>query len=207
VNSTVPQVAEGIPVDLWVAAESPAERRQARLAAEIRRIRYQLASPDTLANPSIYAELNELYKQVWAAQDRRAGRHRLQAQTRHVTEPVQDAAGFDLKPDPLTVLTSAELVARLREYRQWAGEPPFRKIAAQARQKVAHSTIFVALNSDELPSLKVVLAVIVGCGGGEEDQQAFATAWRRLKTGKLDAGPAAAIPALRSMPSALQDAG
>lgn len=51
----------------------------------------------------------------------------------------------DLKPDPLTSTTSSELVARLREYREWAGEPPFRKIAAQARQKVAHSTIFTAL--------------------------------------------------------------
>jgi hypothetical protein len=207
VNGVASQVAAGIPDDLLAGAESSAERRQARLVADIRRLRYQLASPDALANPLVYAELNELYKQVWSAQDRRAGRHRLQAQARQAAEPVQDAMGFNLKPDPLTATTSAELVARLREYRQWAGDPPFRKIAAQARQKVAHSTIFVALNSDELPSLKVVVAVIAGCGGGEEDQRAFATAWRRVKTGKLDVRPAAAVPALRAMPGVLQDAG
>ena len=152
-----------------------------RLVAEIRWLRHQLACSDALRNPSVYAELNELYTQVWSVQEQRAGKHRLAAQAGHVRAPVRDAAGFDLRPDPLTAATNAELVARLRQYRQWAGDPPFRAIAAQAGQIVAHSTIYVALNSDELPSLKVVLAVVAGCGGSEEDQRAFATAWRRLK--------------------------
>jgi hypothetical protein len=181
-------------------AESRADRKQARLAAEIRRLRNQLTTPEVVKHPSIEAELNELYRQVWSAQEQRAGRHRLQIQARP-PQPVRDAAGFDLKPDPLTARTEAELVAKLREYRQWAGELPFRKIAEQARQKVAHSTIFVALNSDELPSLKVVLAIVVGCGGGEEDQRAFATAWRCLKSGKPAAGPASGSSALRLMPA------
>lgn len=40
----------------------------------------------------------------------------------------------------------------------------------------------MALKSDELPGrLRVVDAIIEGCGGGAEDRQRFATAWRRLR--------------------------
>ena len=181
--------------DPQAKAEPAAEPRQAKLAGEISKIRHQLASPDMLNNPAINNELQELYKQVWTAQEQRAGRHRLQTQVRTVPQPIMDAAGYNLKPDPLTAETSAELVARLREYREWSGEPPFRKMAEQARQKVAHSTIFTALNSNDLPRLEVVMAIIAGCGGGMDDQRAFVTAWRRIKSGKLDAPPAATPPA------------
>jgi hypothetical protein len=200
-NGGISQVTMTSPDDPLAKADSPAEPRQARLAGEINRIRHQLASPEMLDNPAIYNELQELYKQVWTAQEQRAGRHRLQTQVRPVSQPIRDAAGYDLKPDPLTARTSSELVARLREYREWSGEPPFRMMAEQARQKVAHSTIFGALNSDELPRLKVVMAIIAGCGGGIDDQRAFATAWRRVKSGKLDALPAISPPALRVMPT------
>lgn len=182
-------------------ADSSADPRQAKLAGEISKIRHQLASPDMLNNPAINNELQELYKQVWTAQEQRAGRHRLQAQVRTVPQPIRDAAGYDLKPDPLTAGTSAELVARLREYREWSGEPPFRKMAEQARQKVAHSTIFAALNSNDLPRLEVVMAIIAGCGGGMDDQRAFVTAWRRIKSGKLDVLPAATAPAPLAIPA------
>jgi hypothetical protein len=35
-----------------------------------------------------------------------------------------DAEGYDLRPDPLAARTPAELIAALRLYRIWAGEPP-----------------------------------------------------------------------------------
>jgi hypothetical protein len=200
-NGGVSQVTVTSPDNPLAKADSPAEPRQAKLAGEISRIRHQLASPEMLNNPAIYNELQELYKQVWTAQEQRAGRHRLQTQVRPVCQPIRDAAGYDLKPDPLTARTGAELVARLREYRVWSGEPPFRMMAEQARQKVAHSTIFAALNSDELPRLKVVTAIIAGCGGSIDDQQAFATAWRQIKSGKLDALPVISPPGLRVMPA------
>jgi hypothetical protein len=195
VNGGTSQITMTGSDDPQAKAEPAAEPRQAKLAGEISKIRHQLASPDMLNNPAINNELQELYKQVWTAQEQRAGRHRLQTQVRTVPQPIMDAAGYDLKPDPLTAGTSAELVARLREYREWSGEPPFRKMAAQARQKVAHSTIFTALNSNDLPRLEVVMAIIAGCGGGIDDQRAFVTAWRRIKSGKLDAPPAATPPA------------
>jgi hypothetical protein len=100
-------------------------------------------------------------------------------------EPVLDAEGYNLKPNPLTASTAAELVATLREYRAWAGSPPFRRMAAQARHKVAYTTMWNALNGDELPKFDVVLAIIQGCGGSQEDLRAFATAHRRINLGKL----------------------
>jgi hypothetical protein len=202
VNGGTSQITMTGSDDPQAKAEPAAEPRQAKLAGEISKIRHQLASPDMLNNPAINNELQELYKQVWTAQEQRAGRHRLQTQVRTVPQPIMDAAGYNLKPDPLTAETSAELVARLREYREWSGEPPFRKMAAQARQKVAHSTIFTALNSNDLPRLEVVMAIIAGCGGGIDDQRAFVTAWRRIKSGKLDAPPAA-TPAAPLATSAL----
>ena len=108
--------------------------------------------------------------------------------------------GFDLRPDPLTATNAVELIAVLNRYRQWAGEPSFRAMAAQARQRVAHSTMFTALHGDQLPKLKVVLAIVAGCGGGEDDQRAFASAWRRIKFGRLDVFPTADRPPFLGCP-------
>jgi hypothetical protein len=118
---------------------------------------------------------------------------------------VRDAEGYDLRPDPLAATTAAELVAALREYRSWAGSPPFRTMAAHARQAVAHSTMHTAMKNDtELPRLKVVTAIIAGCGGDENDQRAWATAWRRIALGKLDAPSTAGTPTLRVLPPAAE---
>jgi tetratricopeptide (TPR) repeat protein/transcriptional regulator with XRE-family HTH domain len=93
---------------------------------------------------------------------------------------VHDAAGYNLRPDPLDARTSAEFIACLRAYRAWCGQPSFRAIAAQSRFAVSHATIRTALGSDKLPGLTKVLAIVAGCGGGAEDQQRFASAWRRI---------------------------
>ena len=103
--------------------------------------------------------------------------------------PVADADGWEgLKPDPVTARTPAELVAAVRQYRQWSGEPSFRTMAARARQTVAHTTMFMALKNDGLPRLDVVLAIVAGCNGSEDDRRAFATAWRRIRLGRIGAG-------------------
>lgn len=135
-----------------------------------------------------------------------AARERARAAVREarVPEPVRDAEGFDLRPDPLVARTPTELVVALRHYREWAGKPSFRVMAGRARQKAAASTLCTALRGDEMPRLHVVVAVIAGCGGGEEDQRRFATAWRRIQLGQLDAGPAASERALRAVPSAAE---
>jgi hypothetical protein len=93
---------------------------------------------------------------------------------------IPDLPGCDLRPDPLTAKTPPELVDVLRRYRIWAGEPSFREMAA-AVQGVAASTLCSALGRDALPSFDVVIAVVIGCGGSDEDLQRFATAWRRIR--------------------------
>lgn len=190
-----------------------AERVRAELAAEISSLKQRL-SPEVLRDPRIRAELAELDKQVAAALEESRGRHRLPAGAAAPAvsaEPVRDADGYNLKPDPLRAQTAAELVEALRQYRAWAGNTPFRQMAARARQRVAHSTMCVALKNHELPGLKVVLAIVAGCGGGQPDQEKFATAWRRINSGMTapqpspapgpGQGPAAPGPGQPSAPS------
>jgi hypothetical protein len=101
-----------------------------------------------------------------------------------VPRPPADLPGYDLKPDPLAARSSAAaLIQGLRDYRIWAGEVSFRAIAARSGQRASASAICTALGDaalgrDKLPRLQVVIALIEGCGGDEEDQAAWATAWR-----------------------------
>ena len=57
------------------------------------------------------------------------------------------------------------------------------------------STMHSAMKSGSLPKFEVMKAIIIGCGGGEEDLKAFASAWRRIR------GPAPADSAGRPIPS------
>jgi hypothetical protein len=169
---------------------SPEERSRdhttpARLHERDRAAAYRSAAPDTV----------QLHRQ----------RPRANPAAEATLTPIRDAEGYDLKPNPLVVTTTAELIAALREYRAWAGSPPYRTMAAQARQVVAHSTMYTTLNSDaELPRLKVILAIIAGCGGGDEEQRAWATAWRRITLGKLDVPVTSEAPTLLVVPMATE---
>jgi len=57
-------------------------------------------------------------------------------------------------------------------------------MAKRAGQAVVHSTMYAAMNGDAMPKLEVVKAIIVGCGGGEDDLSSFASAWRRIGSGR-----------------------
>jgi hypothetical protein len=60
----------------------------------------------------------------------------------HRPELIGDAEGHEhLRLRPLGAQTPAELVAVLRELRMYAGDPPYRVMAARASQRVAHSTM------------------------------------------------------------------
>jgi DNA-binding SARP family transcriptional activator len=97
--------------------------------------------------------------------------------------PVPDVPGRDLRPDPLTAETPAEFVTALIKLRQWANNPPYRKMAELCGGTVASATICTALtrDKDKLPSQEVVLAVVAACGGGQEQERAWTTAWRQLE--------------------------
>jgi hypothetical protein len=98
-------------------------------------------------------------------------------------EMIPDAPGHEQRPDPLTAKTAAEFVRTLAGFRQWAGDPTFREMERRCGHAVASATICTALgrDKDKLPSLRVVLAIVAACGGGEEQQRAYTTAWRKLR--------------------------
>jgi hypothetical protein len=94
---------------------------------------------------------------------------------------VPDAPGLDLCPDPASAQTPAQYMELLRRYRVWAGQPSYRIMGQRCAQRFAASTIHAALNSDRLPSLAMVQAIVTGCGGTDTHQQVFTSAWRRLR--------------------------
>jgi hypothetical protein len=48
-----------------------------------------------------------------------------------------------------------------------------------------HSTMYAAMHADALPKLDVVKAIVIGCGGSEDDLRMFVTAWRRLESARI----------------------
>jgi hypothetical protein len=103
------------------------------------------------------------------------------AEARRSNQPViPDMPGTDLCPDPRAVKTPAGLMETLRLYRIWAGMPSYRSMERRCGRRFAAATICTALRSNRLPSLDMVHAVVIACGGSAEHQQAFAFAWRRL---------------------------
>jgi hypothetical protein len=113
------------------------------------------------------------------ARELQARLERLEAELR--SRPVPPDIGKDLRPDPRGARTAAELMEALRRFRQWSGNPPFRRMWRRADQRAAVSTMCTVLRGNTLPDrLDVIDAIVEGCGGTEEDRRRFATAWREL---------------------------
>jgi hypothetical protein len=124
-----------------------------------------LQTPETLEHPKVRSELHLFEKQVarqlaYIAEGR--GRHRSASEE----------------------TMSQHAIEALWQYRAWSGDPPWRTMAERADQAVVHSTMYNAMNGDALPKLLVVRAIIIGCGGNEEDVSSFVNAWRRLAVSK-----------------------
>ena len=96
-------------------------------------------------------------------------------------QAIPDIPGSGLCPDPTAAQTTADLVAALSRFRIWAGEPSFQDMQRLSEPRTAASTMCTALGSGKLPSLRVVRAIITGCGGTPEQVQAFAATWRRIR--------------------------
>jgi hypothetical protein len=58
-------------------------------------------------------------------------------------------------------------------------------MASRAHRAVVHSTMYQAMNADALPKFEVMMAIVTGCGGSQEDLAAFATAWRQIESGRV----------------------
>ena len=173
------------PADPACAGRAYGEPDYVSLAGDIRRLGNRLRRPDTLRHPQVSAALAQLDRQLAGALGPGSGKHRLQADPAYEPERARLRWSPDCKPDPRAATTPAEFLGALRQYRAWSGDTPFRRMAATVHFEVAHSTMCSALRGGDLPALKVVRAIVAGCGGGADDQEAFTAAWRRINAASL----------------------
>jgi hypothetical protein len=98
-----------------------------------------------------------------------------------------DSGPIDLRPNPHTARTPVEFLQCLMNFRIWSGNRSLRQIAEQSDGRISASGVRNVLNGSELPErLEVVDAIVVGCGGANEDRADFAFVWRRLYMSPLD---------------------
>lgn len=109
---------------------------------------------------------------------------------RRARPPIADRDGHDYRPDPAQIRDTDDLLAALRDFREWAGCPGFRKMATACGQLVTATTMHTALRDDRLPPLRTVTAVLRGCGATGEYEGLFAEAWQRCRVN--DEKPASA---------------
>jgi len=133
--------------------------------------------PEILEHPKVVSALRNLAELL--PYDETPGRHRSATDT-EIAQRLSDAFGDDLKPNPLSATIPAELIDALVQYRAWSGDPSWRTIEKKSGHTVVHSTMWNAMNGSSLPKLEVVKAIVIGCGGGEDDVNSFVTAWRRI---------------------------
>jgi DNA-binding SARP family transcriptional activator len=113
---------------------------------------------------------------------------------------IPDAPGYDyLLPEPLTAKTAADFVNALKDLRGWAGNPSFREMARRCGHAAGFSTICTALGKDELPSWDMVRAIVAACGGSEDQERAFASAWRKLRKAQEPGRQQGKQPAQRNL--------
>ena len=200
-------------------SEPPADRQTARIAAAEQSLTDAYAYAKAMGiDPDVadtaFAVLRDCIAQVKECSDHarrelsladyewgQARRKRMNSAPYSAANPVvPDTPGFSLCPDPTAVETPAGFMDALRMYRIWAGKPSYRVMQRQCNSRFAASTIYTALRGDELPSLDMVQAVIIACGGPEEHRYAFVRAWRSLKMSEQDVSrPKAQPPANRSL--------
>ena len=100
----------------------------------------------------------------------------------------------ELKPDPVNATTPSEFLETLWQYREWSGSPSWRAMADRTGNAVVFSTMYNAMNSDALPKLHVVRAIIIGCGGSEDDLRDFVNAWRRIAVNRARRSEMGSMP-------------
>lgn len=127
----------------------------------------------------VHAERSTARRELADARKLQARLERLEEERR--VRVVLPDIGADLRPDPRGSRTPAELMEALRRFRQWAGNPPFRKMWNRSGRRAGVSTMCTVLSGNTLPDrLDIIDAIVEGCGGTEEDRRRFATAWREL---------------------------
>ena len=112
------------------------------------------------------------------------GRHKQPRSARPLPPPLDDADGYNLRPNPLGAATVPDLMECVRQYHIWAGKRGLRVMARHIEQQLSPQTLSNLLKSDQLPGRGDQMQLLIeACGGNAEDQQRFVTAWRRFKMG------------------------
>lgn len=96
---------------------------------------------------------------------------------------VSDPPGKDLRPDPDAITTVPQLLAAMRLYHMWSGNPRLVVLAHRCRHRVSASTFRRALEGDALPSLPVLHDLIGACGSTPEYRERFEQAWHKVAAG------------------------
>jgi hypothetical protein len=101
-------------------SQTAADVEASTTATVIAGLRWRLRRRETLEHPKVLSELRKLEEQIadqLAQPDRTPGRHRSTVSTvgTAISQQISDAAGFDLKPDPLQATTPAEFIEALRQ--------------------------------------------------------------------------------------------
>jgi|HubBroStandDraft_1064217.scaffolds.fasta_scaffold10543_6 hypothetical protein len=167
------------------------EAEAAATTTAIAGLRRRLSRQGIPEHPKVRRELRKLAEQIALVEQagHNPGRHRVRPGLAPAGQDDCETTAPGLKPDPATARNSAEYVTVLWQYRAWSGDPSWRQIAARAKQKRVHSTIYAAMRRSDLPKLEVVNAIITGCGGDTADLHAFTTAWQRLSTASRASQP------------------
>ncbi len=147
-------------------AEPPVDPEVTELVGALQKVGRQLQSRRALDHPRVRAALGQFDEELSVVLGESRGRHRGTLKDSGRTAAAENSSDF---------------VRALRDYHLSHGNIPFREVARRARHIVTHSTICVALNGDALPSLEVVIAIVVGCGGSAADQERFVAAWHHLR--------------------------
>jgi hypothetical protein len=104
---------------------------------------------------------------------------------------LEDADGYDQKPNPLAVSirprTFSELDELLLKYWAWAGYPSSRQLAKLSEGAFSHATVNKLTGEKSRDGSKpfstrqdYVVAFIRACGGNENDQMSWVSAWRQI---------------------------
>jgi hypothetical protein len=109
---------------------------------------------------------------------------------------VEDSDGLNLRP-PVVATDAESLLRALNEYRTWAGDVSYRDMERGCNRLRSSSTLHQVLTGTAMPTQVDVKAIILGCGGTEDDVRRYVSAWRQIRSPRTD-------PAARAVRSALR---
>jgi hypothetical protein len=112
------------------------------------------------------------------------GAERPRGTSRRLPGPVvEDSPGCNLRPDPVAEATdAASLIRALNDFRAWAGDVSYRDMERGCNRLRSSSALHRVLAGDQMPTQTDVRAVILGCGGTDDDVSRYVSAWRKIRS-------------------------